>query len=79
VSTPTHHRARLAALKRHSPENTEAIEAAKADLAAANLAQRIREIVDSAPPLTDEQRDKLATLLRPSAAPSDVEGVRKAC
>ncbi len=28
----------------------------------------IRELVDSAPPLTDEQRDRLAVLLRPSAA-----------
>ncbi len=26
--------------------------------------RRIRELVDSAPPLTDEQRDRLALLLR---------------
>jgi len=29
---------------------------------------RIRELVDSAPPLTDEQRARLALLLRGSAA-----------
>lgn len=30
--------------------------------------RRIKELVDSAPPLTDEQRDRLAVLLRGSAA-----------
>lgn len=29
------------------------------------LERRIRALVDSAPPLTDEQRDRLAVLLRP--------------
>jgi hypothetical protein len=33
---------------------------------AAALDERIRKIVDAAPPLTAEQRDKLALLLRPS-------------
>jgi hypothetical protein len=33
------------------------------------LERRIRELVDSAPPLTEAQRDRLATLLRtPSSA-----------
>jgi hypothetical protein len=32
------------------------------------LAECIKRIVDSAPPLTAEQRDKLALLLRPSTA-----------
>jgi hypothetical protein len=32
-----------------------------------NVEKRIKELVDSAPPLTDEQRDRLALLLRPSA------------
>lgn len=30
--------------------------------------RRIKELVDSAPPLTDEQRDRLALLLRGSVA-----------
>lgn len=59
-------RARLAARTRHSPDDTDAIEAARADLAAAGLADHIQAVVDSAPPLTAEQRDRLATLLRPS-------------
>lgn len=34
----------------------------------AAIERRIKELVDSAPPLTDEQRDRLAVLLRGSAA-----------
>lgn len=34
----------------------------------AAVERRIRELVDAAPPLTDEQRDRLAVLLRGSAA-----------
>ncbi len=34
----------------------------------AAVERRIRELVNSAPPLTDEQRDRLALLLRGSAA-----------
>lgn len=34
----------------------------------AAVERRIRELVDAAPPLTDEQRDRLAVLLRPGAA-----------
>lgn len=39
---------------------------AKRDLAAAQLADHIARVVDAAPPLTDEQRDRLALLLRPT-------------
>ncbi len=38
------------------------------DLAAERLASYIAKVVDGAPPLTDEQRDRLALLLRGSAA-----------
>ena len=34
----------------------------------AAIERRIKELVDSAPPLTEAQRDRLALLLRPSAA-----------
>ncbi len=34
----------------------------------AAVERRIRELVDNVPPLTDEQRDRLALLLRGSAA-----------
>jgi hypothetical protein len=40
-----------------------AAEQAAADLRAANLEKTIRAVVDSAPPLTETQRAKLAVLL----------------
>lgn len=36
------------------------------ELKAAKLADRIAREIESWPPLTDEQRDRLATLLRPA-------------
>jgi hypothetical protein len=45
--------------------------AARRELRAATLADRIRRTVDEWPPLTPEQRDRLALLLR---APSTVDG-----
>lgn len=59
-------RARLAALARHrNPDDPELIDARR-QLRAASLADRIREDVAKWPPLTDEQRDRLAALLRPA-------------
>jgi hypothetical protein len=37
---------------------------ARRQLAEANIAEAIRRVVDAAPPLTPEQRDRLALLLR---------------
>lgn len=34
----------------------------------ANVERRIRELVESAPPLTDEQKRRLTVLLHPSSA-----------
>lgn len=45
----------------------ERLHAAKRDHAAAMLEQHITRIVAAAPPLTPEQRDRLASLLRPVA------------
>jgi phage terminase Nu1 subunit (DNA packaging protein) len=45
-----------------------AVRLARRDYAAQALAEHIRNVVDSAPPLTPEQRDRLAVLLRPGAA-----------
>jgi hypothetical protein len=57
----THHRARVAnASLRGDPA---AVEAAQQDLKAAKAERYIREVVDSAPPLSAEQRDRLALLL----------------
>ena len=47
--------------------NAEA-ERARQQFKALKAEDYIRELVDTAPPLTDEQRDRLAVLLRPSAA-----------
>lgn len=57
----------LAALKRHHP-NSPDVEHATRDLAAAKLAAYVRKVVDAAPPLTPEQRDRIAVLLRGEAA-----------
>lgn len=56
-------RARIAALRRHRPEAPETVELA-AEFKTDRLAQYIARIVDTAPPLSSEQRDRLALLLR---------------
>ncbi len=56
-------RARVAALRRHRPNDPKTHELTAA-FKAERLAQHIRRVVDSAPPLTPAQRDRLAVLLR---------------
>ncbi len=56
-------RARIAALRRHRPNDPKTDELAAA-FKADRLSQHIRRVVDSAPPLTAEQRERLAVLLR---------------
>lgn len=58
----THIRAKLANARRLDP--TADITDLQRDLKAARLAEHIAKVVDSAPPLTPEQRDRLALLLR---------------
>ena len=54
---------RLAALVRHrTADDPDVIEAAR-DLRAAQLDEHVRRVVDSFPPLTPEQRSRLAALL----------------
>lgn len=57
------HRARVAALTRHHPDNPEFVTSARRDLAAAKLEDYVRRTVDKAPPLTPEQRDRIAAAL----------------
>jgi hypothetical protein len=57
-----HERARLAVLHRHHPEDDHS--GVRRDLRAARLADYIKRTVDAAPPLTPEQCDELALLLR---------------
>ncbi|MGE9806927.1 hypothetical protein [Janibacter sp. G1551] len=52
---------RAAAAKRWKSPNSDAL---ARDLAAARIADYIKRVVDAAPPLTPEQRDRLAVLLR---------------
>ena len=69
--SPRHERARVAhAVRFYGPDAPQTADARR-DLAAANLAAYIRRVVDQAPPLTSEQRDRLALLLR---GPSDTGG-----
>jgi hypothetical protein len=48
--------------------NAEAAEDTRRALKAAKLEQHIRAVVDAAPPLSPEQRDRLAVLLRGESA-----------
>jgi hypothetical protein len=53
---------KIAAIERHhSDANTGDL---RRELRAAQLAEHIRRVVDAAPPLTDDQRTRLAALLR---------------
>lgn len=56
-------RARHNALKRYRPDDDPAVKAARADLQEAKLAEYIKQVVAQAPPLTTEQRSRLAVLL----------------
>ncbi|EYR63262.1 hypothetical protein N866_01820 [Actinotalea ferrariae CF5-4] len=64
TDTWTHHRAKVAALSRDRSPDDPALTSARQSLKAARLEDYIRRTVDAAPPLTPEQRDRLALLLR---------------
>lgn len=57
-------RGRVAGLSRSRPADDPEFIAARQELAAANIAAYVEKVVASAPPLTDEQRDRLTNLLR---------------
>lgn len=63
----THYRAQVAALSRSRGTNDPELVGARRNLKAQSLAEHIAKAVAEAPPLTDEQRDRLATLLRGAA------------
>jgi len=50
----------------HGPNSAEAAEARR-NFEIARLAEHVRRVVESAPPLTDEQRARLASLLAGAA------------
>ena len=65
-STIAHHKSRVAAFTRsRTPDDPELVRA-KQDLAEAKLADYIQRLLDAAPELSDEQRVRLAELLKPA-------------
>lgn len=68
VGTPSSERARVAILTRKRPAGHPDIEEARRRLAEANISQYVERVVAKAPPLTTEQRDRIAALLRPVAS-----------
>ncbi len=62
---------RLGALSRHrSPDDPELL-AAQRDYHAGRLAEHVAKVVAAAPPLTPEQRDRIAALLSSGGAGGD--------
>ena len=59
-------RGRVAALTRSRTADDPELVGAKRDLKAASLEAHVARVVAEAPPLTVEQRDRIAALLRPS-------------
>lgn len=68
MSSLNHYRAQVAALSRSRAANDPELVGARRNLKAQSLAEHIARAVAEAPPLTNEQRDRLATLLRGEAA-----------
>ncbi len=64
-------KAKLAGLVAHRDPADPAVTEARRDLKYAVAEDRIRETIDSWPPLTPEQRDKLAALLTDPAGGDD--------
>jgi hypothetical protein len=64
-----HRRARAAANRRHHPAQPEPAADDQRTLKADRLERHIREMVDSWPPLTAEQRSRLTLLLHSGSAP----------
>jgi hypothetical protein len=62
------HRAQVARRSQSYPANHPRVVEAKRDLAEANARHYIESVLAQRPPLTDEQRNRLAELLRPVRA-----------
>jgi hypothetical protein len=61
-------RGRIGGLVRDRDSNDPELIDAYRDLASAKLEQYIQRVISEAPPLTPEQRDRIASLLRGGAA-----------
>jgi hypothetical protein len=60
-------RGKLAILTRFHPDDTEAIEAARRDYRAEDLAEHVKRVVDQAPALTFEQIGRITSILTNAA------------
>lgn len=60
----TQERAKVAALTRSRKSDDPELVTARQNLRALRLEEYVRKVVDQAPPLSDEQRDRIASLLR---------------
>ena len=63
LSSWKHERALVGALSRSRPD-TDPAAAARLNLRAEVLANHVQRVVDQAPPLTSEQRERIAAILR---------------
>lgn len=63
-----HHRARIAALSRDRHPDDPDLVGARRDKAVADLDAYVRRTLESAPPLTDDQVERIAGLLRAGGA-----------
>jgi len=68
MSSWTQQRARIAGLSRDRAYDDPELLDARRELRTLRLAEAIHTAIDGWPPLTEEQRDRLATLLRPVPA-----------
>lgn len=73
MSTWTQERARVASLSRSRPPDDPDLVAARRNLRAAHLAEYVRKAVEQAPPLTAEQRARVAAALGLVPGVSDVD------
>jgi hypothetical protein len=62
--------ATVAGVERRSGPDDPRLPNLRRDLRATELEEHVRRIVDTFPPLTDEQRNKIAALLRPTGGVS---------
>ena len=60
----THERAKIASWSRYRDPDDPELEEARRNLRAERLADHVARVVDEAPPLTAEQRDRIAAILQ---------------
>lgn len=73
----THHRAKVASLSRLRAADDPELIAARQNLKASRLEDYVSRVLSEAPPLTDEQREQIARLLKPSARVAASSGGRR--